>query len=51
MANYRTRVGVTSLSVWRWSKGYRADGWGRYWWLDIGRWRICVLTPNRTEEP
>lgn len=32
------RLGVPRLDI-----AYRTDWAGRYWWLDLWRWRICLI--------
>lgn len=37
------RFHVIRLGVTQWAMGRRADRLSRYWWIDAGWWRFCVI--------
>jgi hypothetical protein len=37
------RLHVVRLGFSMWDAGYRRDWMARHWWLDIGRWRVCLI--------
>lgn len=37
------RLHVVPLGSRCWDAGYRHDWMARHWWLDCGRWRVCLI--------
>lgn len=37
------RLHVVRLGFSVWDAGYKKDWMARHWWLDCGRWRVCLI--------